>query len=162
MINAVDIYNRIDHVAIAVKDLEAAVDHYCNVLGFSFVERRETHGESTGMISAVLEAKSFTVVLIQGTSSRSQVSRFIEEYGPGIQHMAIEVDDVEAVTKTLEETGTEFSTNVIRSNGLVQRFTKREPISGVMFEYIQRTEHDGYEENNINSLFSQLEEAEAY
>ena len=85
----------IDHVAIAVPDLETSIEFYSKVLGFELVERRRTEGTATAMVSAVMKAGPLTFVLIQGTSPQSQVSRFIEHYGPGVQHIAISVENIE-------------------------------------------------------------------
>jgi 4-hydroxyphenylpyruvate dioxygenase-like putative hemolysin len=91
------------------------------------------------------------------------VSRYIEEYGPGVQHIAVEVDDVAALAGTLSKSGVRFATDIIRGDGLVQIFTQREGNSGMMFEFIQRKENaEGFEAGNIQKLFDQLETSEAY
>src|ERR1700688_2143493 len=87
----------IDHVAIAVPELEQSIAFFTGVLGFELHERRKTEGEHTAMISAVLKAGPLTFVLLQGTSPQSQVSKFVEHYGPGVQHIAIAVEDLPAV-----------------------------------------------------------------
>ena len=78
----------IDHIAIAVPDLEKSIDFFTTMLGFELYERRKTEGEQTAMISAVLKAGPLTFVLLQGTSPKSQVSRFIEHFGPGVNQPA--------------------------------------------------------------------------
>ncbi len=152
-------YTRIDHLAIAVLDLEKAIDFYTNLLGFKLLERRETQGERTGMISAVLDAGNFTIVLLQGTQSDSQVSKYVEHYGPGVQHVAFAVKSIDSVAAALQESGVQFATNVILGDGLKQIFTKREPISGMMIELIERAEFEGFQEESVNSLFLQLEKS---
>lgn len=151
------IYHRIDHVAVAVLDLEQAISDYQNIWGFDFVERRETSGEKTGMISAVMKGNEFTIVLIQGLQELSQVSQYIKKYGPGVQHLAIKVDNLESVVSVLRDKGVSFATNIITGPGLRQIFSKREPNSGMMFEFIERTDNDEFLEDNINDLFSQME-----
>src|SRR5439155_8123740 len=74
----------IDHVAIACRELEPAIAHYRDTLGFELVERRTTEGEYSGMLSAVMKAGPITFVLVQGTSPESNVSQYIEHYGPGV------------------------------------------------------------------------------
>jgi methylmalonyl-CoA/ethylmalonyl-CoA epimerase len=75
-----------------------------------------------------------------------------------VQHVAIAVDDVQAVTDTLKATGMHFATNVIRGDGLIQVFTRRDPNCGMMFEFIERKSHpEGFDPANIQQLFSQLE-----
>jgi methylmalonyl-CoA/ethylmalonyl-CoA epimerase len=148
----------IDHIAIAVVDLEQALFLYQNVFGFELLERRQVDGVFSGMRSAELSVGGFSIVLVQGTGPESQVSRYIERYGPGVQHVAIAVDDVQAVTDTLKSTGMHFATNVIRGDGLIQVFTRRDPNCGMMFEFIERKSHaEGFDPANIQQLFSQLE-----
>jgi methylmalonyl-CoA/ethylmalonyl-CoA epimerase len=154
---------RIDHIAIAVKNIDEALFLYQDVFGFSLLKRREIVGVFSGMKSAELDAGGFSIVLVQGTSPESQVSRYIEEYGAGVQHVAIEVDDVEFLSETLKESGVEFATNIIRGEGLVQIFTQREGNSGMMFEFIQRkNQTKEFEAGNIQQLFEQLEENNAF
>jgi methylmalonyl-CoA/ethylmalonyl-CoA epimerase len=153
----------LDHVAIAVPDLEASIAWYQDVLGFELKERRTTEGSFTGMVSAVMKAGPITAVLVQGTSPESQVSRYVEHYGPGLQHMAIEVRDLRALTERLEAGGVEFATNVIEGTGIRQIFTAREPSSGMMFELIEREDDSGhFSDESVRSLFRQLEEKDAY
>ncbi|MDF3035733.1 MAG: Glyoxalase/bleomycin resistance protein/dioxygenase [Paucimonas sp.] len=154
---------RVDHVAIAVRDLEEALFLYQDVFGFELLKRREVQGAFSGMKSAELDAGGFSIVLVQGTDPQSQVSRYIEEYGPGVQHIAVEVDDVAALASTLSKSGVRFATDIIRGDGLVQIFTQREGNSGMMFEFIQRKgDAEGFEAGNIQKLFDQLETSEAY
>lgn len=153
---------KVDHIAIAVRDLEPAIKLYQQVFGFELTTRREIRGKFSGMLSAELDAGGFMIVLVQGTSSDSQVSRYIERYGPGVQHVAIAVDDLAAVEATLKDTGAQFATDIIRGDGLLQLFTKREDNTGMMFEFIQRNDAVGFQPQNIQKLFDQLESKAAY
>ena len=148
----------IDHIAIAVVDLEQALFLYENVFGFELIARRQIEGDFSGMKSAELSAGGFSIVLVQGTSPESQVCRYIAQYGPGVQHIAIAVNDVQAVTDTLKASGMNFATSVIRGEGLVQVFTRRDANCGMMFEFIERKSHpEGFDPANIQQLFNQLE-----
>lgn len=151
----------IDHVAIAVRDLEESIKLYTETLGFELKERRRTEGKQTGMISAVLTAGPITVVLLQGTSAESQVSRFVEHFGPGVQHLAIGVQNLPAMTEELKAAGMEFDTTVIESPGLRQIFSKRDVGSGMMFEFIERMGGD-FSDQSVQNLFEQLERKNAF
>lgn len=154
---------KIDHVAIAVTNLDEALFLYQNIFGFELLQQREISGTFSGMKSAELSAGGVSIVLVQGTDPESQVSRYIAEYGPGVQHIAIAVDNVEAVADTLKASGLQFATNVIRGDGLVQIFSKRENNSGMMFEFIQRkNDAEGFDAANIQQLFEQLEANDGY
>ena len=58
----------IDHVAIAVHNLEESIRFYTESSGFELKERRRTEGKQTAMVSAVLKAGPISVVLLEGTS----------------------------------------------------------------------------------------------
>ena len=155
----------VDHLAIAVKDLEEGINFYTRKLGFQLKERRETEGEFSGMLSAVLDGPltGFTIVLVQGTSRTSQVSRFIDNYGPGVQHIAFLVDDLEKIAIELSKNGITFSTDIINGPGLKQLFTMRDKNSGAMFEFIERVEDkSGFDPGNIQKLFESLEKNDSY
>jgi methylmalonyl-CoA epimerase len=151
----------IDHVAIAVHDLEESIRFYTDVLGFDLTERRKTEGKHTAMVSAVLKAGPITVVLLQGTTPESQVSRFVENFGPGVQHLAIAVENLPELAQALKAEGLEFDTTIINSPGLRQIFTHREPGSGMMFELIERMGGD-FSDQSVQSLFEQLEKKDAF
>lgn len=151
----------VDHIAIAVHDLEASIRFYSEVLGFQLRERRETKGEKTAMISAVMVAGPVTAVLLQGTSPESQVSRFVENYGAGVQHIAIGVENLPAMAEELKAAGLEFDTNIIEGGGLRQIFSHRDSGSGMMFEFIERLGGD-FSDESVKNLFEQLEKKNAY
>lgn len=154
---------KVDHIAIAVNDIDQALFLYEGIFGFKLLQRREISGAFSGMRSAELDAGGFSIVLVQGTDPKSQVSRYIQEYGPGVQHIAIAVDDVEELADKLRDSGVTFATSIIRGEGLIQIFTQRDTNTGMMFEFIQRLPHvEGFEESNVQQLFEQLEESEAY
>jgi methylmalonyl-CoA epimerase len=151
----------IDHIAIAVRDLEQSIAFFTNVLGFELRERRKTEGKQTAMISAVLKAGPVTFVLLEGTTPESQVSKFIEHYGPGVQHIALGVKDLPRAAADLRDAGLEFDTSVIESPGLRQIFTHRDGGSGLMVEFIERMGGD-FSDQSVQQLFEQLEQKSSF
>jgi 4-hydroxyphenylpyruvate dioxygenase-like putative hemolysin len=113
------------------------------------------------MISAVLKAGPVTVVLLQGTTPESQVSRFVEHFGPGVQHLALGVQNLPEMAAELEAAGLEFDTTVINSPGLRQIFSARDQGSGMMFEFIERMGGD-FSDQSVQQLFEQLEKKNAF
>ena len=152
----------IDHVAIAVRDLDAAIAYYGDVLGFTLQERRQISGRISGMDSAVMEAGGVKFVLVQGDSPESNVSRYIEAYGPGVQHVAIEIPDAQAAVEQLRAAGADLLTGVINGPGLDQIFTKREQSSGMQLEIIARAENEGFDPRNVQELFEAMERENVY
>ncbi|TKC90314.1 glyoxalase [Trinickia terrae] len=156
------VYRAIDHIALAVIDLEAAIRLFTSVLGFKLIGRRHIRGAKTGMHSAELEHGGLRFVLCQGTEPESQVSRLVSEYGPGVAHIALEVDDVAKTVGELGTRGMRFDTSVIEGPGLTQSFTARDANTGLSFEIIKRSGEHGFVDDNIQSLFDQLEKSNSY
>ncbi len=155
-------YGAIDHIAIAVKDLDDAVDFFRDKLGFSLIRRRVVQGRRTGMLSAEMEHNQIKFVLCQGTEPESQVSRLIDNFGPGVAHIALSVQDAEAAASQLAGFGLGFDTTVIKGNGLRQVFSSRDANTGMSFEFIERRGEAEFLDENVQELFAQLERSGAY
>lgn len=155
-------YKQIDHIALAVRELESAIALFRDVLGFELMARRTVRGSSSGMVSAEMEYNGIKFVLCQGTEPASQVTRLIDNYGPGIAHIALAVDDVEGTEQELRAQGLSFDTSIIRGPGLKQLFSSRDANSGLSFEFIERNGEAGFVEGNVQELFQQLEKSGSY
>jgi methylmalonyl-CoA epimerase len=81
----------IDHVAIAVRDLEAAIDYYARAFGAT-VEHREIV-ESDGVEEALLKVAESYIQLLTPTTETSPVAKAIEKRGEGLHHIGYRVDD---------------------------------------------------------------------
>jgi methylmalonyl-CoA/ethylmalonyl-CoA epimerase len=153
---------RIDHIALAVLDMEQAIHLFRDVLGFELMHRRHIKGARTGMVSAEMQHNGMRFVLCQGTEPESQVSQLVEHFGVGIAHVAIEVDDVDDAVQLLKGRGLSFDTDIIRGNGLTQAFSSRCPNTGMSFEVIRREGEEGFLDSNVQDLFEQLEQSGKY
>jgi 4-hydroxyphenylpyruvate dioxygenase-like putative hemolysin len=156
-----DCITGIDHIAVAVIDLPEAIDWYTTKLGFHLVEERETRGERTSMLSAVVTAGTAVVVLIQGTTPESQVSRFIEHFGAGVQHVAFGVSDMDQAVDRLITAGAALDTPLIEDVGIRQAFLRRDPGSGVRVELIERT-GGTFSDDTVRQLFRAFEADDLY
>jgi len=154
-------YIKIDHIAIAVRDIEEATSFYRDTMGLELVATPEIRSGNTGMKSAVLKAAedAFSVVLVQGTEPESQVCRFIEKYGVGVQHPAFEVDCIESAMEKLSNSGVEFATGIIVGEGVRQIFTRVIPHSGFFIELIERNGEKNFIKTSITTLFEQLDKS---
>ena len=81
----------IDHVAIAVHDLDAAIEFYETALG-ARVEHRE-RVERDGVDEAMLNVAESYIQLITGTREDSPVSKYLQKRGEGLHHVGYRVDD---------------------------------------------------------------------
>jgi methylmalonyl-CoA/ethylmalonyl-CoA epimerase len=96
---------RVSHVGLAVKDLEAAIQFYERVFGMR-VARRWT-AEKDRMEAALLESGGLEIELMQPLEDDSPVGRFIARRGEGIHHVAYRVDDVAEALRQVREAGVE-------------------------------------------------------
>jgi 4-hydroxyphenylpyruvate dioxygenase-like putative hemolysin len=76
-----------------------------------------------------------------------------------VSHVALEVCNVHEAVETLRERGLQFDTDVIAGPGLTQSFSSRDPNSGMCIELIARSGEQGFQEDNVQQLFDQLERA---
>ncbi|MDK1287005.1 VOC family protein [Pseudoalteromonas umbrosa] len=155
-------FGTVDHIAIAVLDLDEAIRYHTDVLGFRLDSIRDTAGKNSGMRSAVLFSEQFSVVLLVSTSEGSQIEKYINKYGPGVQHIAFACEDIETVRSDLIDKGMQFATDVLKADGLKQSFTKRDENTGMMYELIERSGNFNFEDQNVNNLFEQLESNDLY
>jgi 4-hydroxyphenylpyruvate dioxygenase-like putative hemolysin len=128
----------IDHIAVAVPDLQAAIEWAKTRLGCQLIEERETTGAHSGMKSAVLGLGGFVVVFVQGTGKDSQITQYVERHGPGIQHVALRVQHIGEAISALEANQFAFSTPRLDSKPLSQIFSVRDPATNMMIELIER------------------------
>jgi methylmalonyl-CoA/ethylmalonyl-CoA epimerase len=136
----------IDHITLCVQDLAAAEYLFTKVLGFEVIwSARDVGTNQSSMDTVVVQRGNAKIALMQGRDKvvKSQISEFIEKYGEGVQHLAIEVDDIEAVCQEWERQGVKFSGPLKTARDgfgpLKQRFTyPLFPGSGVFLELTQR------------------------
>lgn len=95
--------NKIEHVALAVADLDAAVAHYEKTWGLK-VEHRE-RVEDQGVEEAMLPLGESYLQLLGATGPDTTVGRFVAKRGEGLHHIAYEVDDLEGTLETLKAQG---------------------------------------------------------
>jgi 4-hydroxyphenylpyruvate dioxygenase-like putative hemolysin len=160
--SAAEQFVRLDHIAVAVRDLASAERWFTRTLGFRCVERRSVEGRKSGMVSAVMELGGVVVVLVQGTHPNSQVNRFVDNYGQGVQHVAFQVRDLDSVVNRLRAQDLDFSTGVVEKPGLRQAFSRRNAETGLMLEFIERGQFEGFNDDNVQSLFLSMEANDDY
>ena len=93
----------LDHVAIAVKDLDQAVGLYRDVLGLELAEIEEVPEQQVR--TAIFGRGMGRIELISPTVSDSGVAKFLAKRGEGLHHICIEVDDIEAAIAALKSRG---------------------------------------------------------
>lgn len=94
---------RIEHIGIAVKNMEDANKVYTNLLGIDPYKREEV--ESEMVATSFFKTGENKVELLEAKSSESAISKFIEKRGEGLHHIAFEVDDIVAEMERLKNLG---------------------------------------------------------
>lgn len=90
---------RINHVAIVVADLDAAIETYQNQLGLRLRKRLSMPSQEVEI--AFLPAGESMIELIQPTTQSSGVAKYLAKRGEGLHHICLEVDDVDATLESL-------------------------------------------------------------
>jgi len=94
---------KIDHIGIAVNNLEDAVKPYIDALGLK-VEEIETLEEHKVKLAMIPIGES-RIEFLQPTDSEGPIAKYIEKRGEGIHHLALEVSDIQGMLKILKEKG---------------------------------------------------------
>lgn len=92
--------NKINHIGIAVKNIETAIPFYRDQLGMEFEGTEEVSEQKVRV--AFLKVGESRIELLEPTSPDSPVAKFLEKNGEGIHHMAYEVDDITATLAELK------------------------------------------------------------
>jgi len=132
------ILTEIDHVAIAVADLDAAVAWYQDMFGATVTHREVI--ESDGVEEALLQVADSYIQLLTPVSPDSPVARYLERHGEGIHHVGYRVADVAAALATLESQGARLIDHVPRpgSRGTTVAFVHPKASFGTLIELVQQ------------------------
>ena len=100
-----DLFTAIDHVGVAVTDLDAAITFYRDTYGMTLAheEVNEEQGVREAMMSVGSSGSS--IQLLAPLSPQSTIATFLDRSGPGVQQVAYRVEDLDAVSQTLRERG---------------------------------------------------------
>lgn len=96
---------RIDHLGIAVRDVDAALERYRAILGAELIERVTMTMHDNRLDAAYLRLGDGVVVLDGAVQPDGFLARFIERHGEGLHHLAVVVDDLDAYVQELEAKG---------------------------------------------------------
>jgi methylmalonyl-CoA epimerase len=96
-------FNRVDHIGVAVEDIDASLELYERDYGMTLVHR-EIVAEQ-GVEAVLLDVGENHIELLAATGPDTPVGKFIAKKGPGMHHVAYQVDDIEATLAALKEAG---------------------------------------------------------
>ena len=130
-------FTEIDHVAIAVNDLEAAIEYYAEVFGAE-VDHREVV-ESDGVEEALLKVAESYVQLLTPTRDDSPVAKYLANRGEGLHHVGYRVEDCAAALQAVKDAGGRVIDEAPRpgSRGTTVAFVHPKGSFGTLIELVQ-------------------------
>jgi methylmalonyl-CoA epimerase len=128
----------IHHLGVAVEDLDEALTTYERLFGAELEGRAAVADQ--GVEAAVVRVGESRVELLAATEAETPVGKFLARRGPGMHHVAYEVDDVRACLRSLDAQGVELVDREPRRGlyGLQVAFVQPESVHGVLSELVGR------------------------
>lgn len=127
----------IDHIGIAVEDLEASVEHYRRAFGVEPAHREVVADQ--GVEEVLFRVGTSYIQLLGALGPDTPVGRHLEKRGPGMHHVAYRVDDVGAAIHRLRAEGVKLIDEQPRpgSRGTTIAFVHPKDMGGVLVELVQ-------------------------
>jgi methylmalonyl-CoA/ethylmalonyl-CoA epimerase len=134
-------FGRIDHVGVAVSDLDSAVTLYEHTFGMP-VAHRETV-DSQGVEAVLLDVGDGHVELLRPLGPETAVGKFLDKRGEGLHHVAYAVDDIDSTLEQLRSAGVELidSEPRVGIRGSRVAFVHPKATGRVLTEIVEPAEH---------------------
>jgi methylmalonyl-CoA/ethylmalonyl-CoA epimerase len=131
------VFDRVDHVGIAVQDLDAAISFYSAAFGVT-LEHRETV-EEQGVEEAMFRVGESWIQLLRPLGPDTPVGKYISRRGEGVHHVGYGVSDLKAVLEHLKAEGLQLIDAEPRpgSRGTMVAFVHPKSVGGVLVELVQ-------------------------
>lgn len=130
---------KIDHIAIAVTDVEESAKVYQQALGVDEVEFETV--ESEGVKVAIIHLENGRIELMQPTNDDSPIKKFLDKKGQGLHHMALDTGDIEGEVQRMEGCGIQFLGKIRPgSAGTKVTFIHPKSLHGVLAELCSHPE----------------------
>ena len=133
-------FARVDHIGLAVEDLDAAIALHEEAYGMALVHREVV--DEQGVEAVLLDVGENHVELLRPLDRETPVGRFLSKRGPGLHHVAYQVSDVQATLDTLRGRGLRLIDETPRTGirGSRVAFLHPESSGGVLTEIVQPSE----------------------
>ena len=134
---ALDLLREIDHVGIAVPDLEHAVDRYRRLFGVEPVHRERVADQ--GVDEVLFRVGTSYIQLLAATGADTPVGRFLARRGEGVHHVGYRVEDLTEALERLRREGAVLIDDAPRpgSRGTTVAFVHPRSVGGVLVELVQ-------------------------
>lgn len=130
----------IEHIGIAVKDLDTAITYYENVLGLNCYAIEEVADQRVK--TAFFKVGDTKIELLESTDPEGPIGKFIEKKGEGIHHIAFNVPELEEALKEVDESGIQLIDKKPRkgAEGMNIAFLHPKSTFGVLTEFCEKAE----------------------
>ena len=124
----------IDHIAIAVSDLEEALGFWRDTLGLKLAHREKVPSQQVD--TAFFEIGTSKIELVEPTTEDSGIARFVNKQGPALHHIALEVEDLSSMLVNLKSKGLHLLNDVPIDGAAGRRaiFIHPDSTGGVLLE----------------------------
>jgi methylmalonyl-CoA/ethylmalonyl-CoA epimerase len=131
---------KIEHIGVAVKNLDDSLKKFTNLLGLKVREIEEVNVEGDRVKVAFLPIGAVNIELVTTTAQAGLVADFLKERGEGIHHIAVEVEDIYSEFEKLRSQGVEFVWGKIinGSRGTKVAVIEQKELNGVYIELVQK------------------------
>lgn len=128
---------KINHVAVVVDDMEKSLAFWRDALGLTMTELRDVPGEAAQI--AFLPIAGSEVELVRPTTEDSGLAKYLAKRGPGMHHICLEVDNIQAMMEQLKTRGIRLINDAPKTgaDGRQYAFIHPESTSGVLVELYQ-------------------------
>jgi 4-hydroxyphenylpyruvate dioxygenase-like putative hemolysin len=132
---------RVQHLGVCVHDLADACARFERVFGLRAIDYRDDQGKGFQLDARILLGNECWLHLVQNWNPESRVYRFLEEKGEGLEHIAIETDDIEGDVAHLRDLGVPiFQDTIFDANDGYEAFVYPDQLPGLTIELIQSHE----------------------
>lgn len=133
------LFTAIDHVGVAVSDLDEAIAYYRDVLGMSLAHEESNPDQGVREAMMAVGESGSCVQLLAPLTPDSPIGKFLDRNGPGLQQVAYRVHDIDAVSATLRERGLRLLYDEPRRGtaGARINFVHPKDAGGVLLEMVE-------------------------
>lgn len=134
---------KIAHIGIAVRDVEASIPLYTNLLGMTLEKMEKVESEQVKV--AFIKIGETRIELLEPLSEKSAIHSYLEKKGEGIHHIALEVEDIDKRLKSLKENGIRLINEQPKqgADNAQIAFLHPKSTNGVLFELCQNSSGKG-------------------
>ena len=134
-----ELFTAIDHVGVAVRDLDEAIAFYRDTYGMTLAHEEVNEEQGVREAMMAVGGSGSHIQLLAPLTPESTIAKFLERSGPGVQQVAYRVEDVEAVGRVLRERGLRLLYDAPRRGTAGSRvnFVHPKDAGGVLVELVE-------------------------